>query len=78
MPTQTPPNDLAAAAAASPNDKAKRQMLLQAKADAKALFDCLRAAAVPGTDADVRAALVASAKQRMALVDAALKQIGGA
>lgn len=74
MPTQTQPNELSAAVAATARtDKARVATLRQAKADAKALFDCLNAAAQRDQDADVRAGLITAAKARLALVAEALR-----
>jgi hypothetical protein len=76
MPTQSTPEEVTAeATGATRNDKARARALAQAKADSKALFDVLRAAAERDQDADVRAGLVAAAKARLALVSAALEQI---
>ena len=54
-------------------DKSRARLLQQAKADSKALFDVLKAAAERDQDADVRAGLISAARARLALVAEAIK-----
>lgn len=73
MPTQSTPAEVAAAATGSDKSaRARTNALRQARSDAKALWDQLKAASEKGTDADVRDALIEQAKKRHALVGDAL------
>lgn len=74
MPTPSTIADVAAASAGGKSDKARDRALRQAKADAKALWDCLKSATERDQDGDVRDALVAAARTRLALVTKALEQ----
>lgn len=76
-PTQSTPAELTASATgATAAERNRKRALAGAKNDAKALWDALRTAAEKGQDRSVADDLINAARQRLALVDAALKAIG--